>query len=45
MRNNYNKKKITFISKFKLFKYLFIILTLILASFFIYDEFFEKKNI
>ena len=43
MRNNYNKKKITFISKFKLIKYLLIFLTLILASFYFYDYILEKK--
>ncbi len=43
MRNNYNKKKISFISKFKLVKYLLIFLTLILVSFYIYDYFIEKK--
>ena len=43
MRNNYNKKKITFISKFKLIKYLFIFLTFILASFYFYDYILEKK--
>ena len=43
MRNNYNKKKITFISKFKLIKYLFIFLIFILASFYFYDYILEKK--
>ena len=43
MRNNYNKKKITFISKFKLIKYIIIFLTLILASFYIYDYILKKK--
>ena len=43
MRNNYNKKKITFISKFKLIKYMFIFLTFILASFYFYDYILEKK--
>ena len=43
MRNNYNKKKITFISKFKLIKYLFIFLIFILASFYFYDYIVEKK--
>ena len=43
MRNNYNKKKITFISKFRLIKYLLIFLTLIVASFYFYDYILEKK--
>ena len=43
MRNNYNKKKITFISKFKLIKYLFIFLIFILASFYFYDYILKKK--
>ena len=43
MRNNYNKKKINFISKFKLIKYLLIFLTLILASFYIYDYILKQK--
>ena len=44
MRTNFNKKKITFISIAKLFKHLLIILTLLLITFFIYNEFFEKKR-
>ena len=43
MRNNYNKKKITFISKSKLIKYLLVFLTIILLSFYIYNNFLEKK--
>ena len=43
MRNNYNKKKITLISKSKLIKYLLVFSTLILVSFYIYDNFLEKK--
>ena len=44
MRTNFNKKKITFISIAKLFKHLLIITTLFLITFFIYNEFFEKKR-
>ena len=44
MRSNFNKKKINFISITKLFKYSLVILTLLLISFFIYDEFLEKKR-
>ena len=44
MRNNYNKKKISFISKFKLIKYLFIFLIFILASFYFYDYILEKDG-
>ncbi len=44
MRNNFNKKKINFISITRLIKYIIVILTLSLISFFIYDEFLEKKR-
>ena len=43
MRNSYNKKKINFVSKYKLIKYLLVFLTLILVSFYIYNNFLEKK--
>ena len=43
MRNSYNKKKITLISKSKLIKSVIVFLTLILVSFYIYDNFLEKK--
>ena len=43
MRNSYNKKKITFISKSKLTKYLLVFLTLTLVLFYFYDYFLEKK--
>jgi len=44
MSTNFNKKKITFISITKLFKHSLIIFTFLLISFFIYDEFLEKKR-
>ena len=44
MKTTFNKKKIRFISITKLFKYSFAITTLLLISFFIYDEFLEKKR-
>lgn len=43
MSNNYNKKKITFISKSRLIKYLLVFSTLILVSFYIYDNLIKKK--
>ena len=44
MRTKFNKKKINFIYITKLFKYSLVTVTLLLISFFIYDEFLEKKG-
>ena len=44
MKTNINKKKINFIYITKLIKYLLLILSLLLISFFIYDEFLKKKR-
>ena len=44
MRNNFNKKKISFISLSKIIKYLIVILIFFVLSFFIYDELFKQKK-
>ena len=44
MRNNFNKKKISFISLSKIVKYLIVILIFFVLSFFIYDELFKQKK-
>ena len=44
MRNNFNKKKISFISLSKIIKYLIVILFFFVLSFFIYDELFKQKK-
>ncbi len=44
MRNNFNKKKISFISLSKIIKYLIVILIFFVLSFFLYDEFLKQKK-